>query len=79
MLQQNPVVLNLGCRLTRVVLYNGHKMVVVVVIQFYNNIHALFVQRRDVLDVGKHNIGHCNFKLLKSELRASCSALILFI
>jgi len=31
-LQQNPPILNWGCRLTLVDLYNGHKMVVVVVV-----------------------------------------------
>jgi len=44
LLHQNPLVLNWGCRITQVVLYNGHKMVVVLVIPFYNDIHALFVQ-----------------------------------
>ena len=32
LLQQNPPVLNWGCRLTQDVLYNGRKMVVVVVV-----------------------------------------------
>jgi len=34
LLQQNPPVLNCGCWLTQVALYNGHKTAVVIVISF---------------------------------------------
>jgi len=41
LLQQNPPALNWGCQLTQVVLYNGHKMVVVVVAKTVDNTYRV--------------------------------------